>query len=85
MAKRFEETYEQGAVLRIRDMRKAMRRAVGRADIPLEIAQRARMHEPLQRGVKAAAHATEGFERGFVSIRLGKRLAGDPTDEAHAV
>ena len=54
-----EEAFDEGAVFGIRDMRKAARRAAGGADIPVEIAQCAGMHETFQGGVEAAEHVPQ--------------------------
>ncbi|MCY1287866.1 hypothetical protein D9M70_368810 [compost metagenome] len=80
-----EEPLEQSAVFSGGDVVQPVGRAAGVTDVPVEIAQRPRMHEAFKRCVEAAEHLPERLKCCVAAPRLGKRQALDPADEAQAV
>ncbi len=80
-----EKALEKSTILEIGHMCEPSGRTSGIADVPVEVAQCARMHEALERGIEAAEHPAEGVKRSVAAIGLCERSSWNPGDQPQSM
>ncbi len=80
-----EKALEKSTILEIGHICEPSGRTSGIADVPVEIAQCARMHEAFERGVEAAEHPAEGVKCSIAPIGLCERSSRNPGDQPQSM
>lgn len=80
-----EKALEKSTILEIGHMCEPTGRTSGIAYVPVEVAQCARMHEALERGIEAAEHPAEGVKRSVAAIGLRERSSRNPGDQPQSM